>query len=448
MQVPITANVPLAQIEVPEHRFRTIKEPHVEELMESFKTNEMFFEPIKVVQEMQNHYVLIDGQHRFEAAKRLGHSSIVCNIYRNLSDDQRRRIEIESNYTKEDLTWLERAKGTYELSIIDRRERGLDTDRLGTKSDPATKFYDKMKEQHRIGERTVQQDIQIGKKIQGELFDIINEHTEQVQRTTGLAISRFDDEYLDRIVRAFNDPLWTYSKHIKEYLLGNKVDRLIDTMKNIDYIEELQESGIPEESIHRIESTSPDRMAKLAESAGRIRKGTGTLEEIEAFELLPHAPDKAIKKLEDLQYRTKSEQENAEAKGGPVSFSRGGHFPKAVSSLGDEVADTRNDFMYVHLIERNEEIYWMGFVPLSQESGMTDNRMRLWRKVGIEYKDSDSFKGIHTFEQKPTVDGSGDYLIDGERMNRRRLLSFLNGRASDHMYKSFYEKQLNGKENK
>lgn len=47
-------------------------------------------------------YVILNGQHRFEAAKRAGIEALFCNIYSGITDDERRSLRANPDVGKPD----------------------------------------------------------------------------------------------------------------------------------------------------------------------------------------------------------------------------------------------------------------------------------------------------------------------------------------------------------
>ena len=99
--------VEISKIKVKE-RFRDLKK--VDYLMESIKNNGQI-SPIRITKD----YVLVFGNHRLEACKRLGLKEIKAEIVEDISEDKAKLDEIEENLVRTELTALEKC-----LHVVER----------------------------------------------------------------------------------------------------------------------------------------------------------------------------------------------------------------------------------------------------------------------------------------------------------------------------------------
>lgn len=89
-------------------RQRTINEGHVRKMLESFESlaGRLQLQPILVTSE----FVLIDGAHRLEAAKRAGWETVSAYIVHGIGDDDRALLEAVANVTRRELNPVELAE--------------------------------------------------------------------------------------------------------------------------------------------------------------------------------------------------------------------------------------------------------------------------------------------------------------------------------------------------
>lgn len=98
------------------------------ELKDSIKRNGLFL-PIAVTEIKKGKYQLLDGDRRLQAHKELGLSTIDCNVLKpgeEISDLDKKIIELEANVHRKDFTWQEDAK-------IKKQIHDLMTEKYGRK---------------------------------------------------------------------------------------------------------------------------------------------------------------------------------------------------------------------------------------------------------------------------------------------------------------------------
>lgn len=126
-------DVAISEVIVPEGRFREAKPKAVQERAESFKRVGQL-QPIVLGPNKE----LLAGLHRLLAAKTLGWTHIRAEFQAELTDRQKREIELEENVSRLDMTWFERAKAIAEIDRLKREEdpnwtRDTTTELIGSK---------------------------------------------------------------------------------------------------------------------------------------------------------------------------------------------------------------------------------------------------------------------------------------------------------------------------
>lgn len=112
MKLPTTRPAPqpikLADIEIGA-RLRPVSEAGVEAIIASVKETGVMKDAIHVRRRKDGGLVLIAGAHRTEAAKRLGWEEIEACVWRDVSDDWVKLIEIDDNLAGAEMTALDTA---------------------------------------------------------------------------------------------------------------------------------------------------------------------------------------------------------------------------------------------------------------------------------------------------------------------------------------------------
>ena len=104
-------NVPIAEIFVGERRREDMGD--IGELAESIKQWGLFH-PLVVDETHQ----LISGGRRLAACKQLGWERVPVRYFANLNENEKRKIELEENVKRKDLTSIERSKNLVELGEV------------------------------------------------------------------------------------------------------------------------------------------------------------------------------------------------------------------------------------------------------------------------------------------------------------------------------------------
>lgn len=100
--------VALADIEIGT-RLRPVSEAGVAAILESIKETSVMKDPIHVRRTKDGVLVLIAGGHRTEAARRLGWDKIDAVVWRDVSDDWVKLVEIDDNLAGAEMTALDTA---------------------------------------------------------------------------------------------------------------------------------------------------------------------------------------------------------------------------------------------------------------------------------------------------------------------------------------------------
>ena len=119
--------IPISQIKIEREdkdkkRFRRDL-GEIQEMVESLKRYGLI-QPIVVERTGNESYKLIAGERRFTAAAYLGWSEIDCVFREDLSDVQRKELELEENIQRKDVSWEERIEALRQLDELKRREHG------------------------------------------------------------------------------------------------------------------------------------------------------------------------------------------------------------------------------------------------------------------------------------------------------------------------------------
>lgn len=128
--------LPLAEIQISENRQRKeFIQENINELAESIRTHGLYH-PI-VISSDETGYRLLAGERRLRAISQLaeleigfacGHEwiesgYIPCTLLPELSDLERREIELEENVIRVDLTWQEKAKALADLTALRKEQK-------------------------------------------------------------------------------------------------------------------------------------------------------------------------------------------------------------------------------------------------------------------------------------------------------------------------------------
>jgi len=110
--------IPVKEIQIKEGRFRE-DFGEIVDLMESLDKHGLI-QPIVVTEDN----VLIAGERRLRAAKELGWTEIEVKRLDDLSELERRELELEENYQRKDFTWEEEVRAKAEIHSIKQRIHG------------------------------------------------------------------------------------------------------------------------------------------------------------------------------------------------------------------------------------------------------------------------------------------------------------------------------------
>lgn len=106
-------------------RQRKVAVEHVERLQASFAETGRQIVPIAVSEREDGSFVLIDGAHRLEAAKRDGRTTIRAEIYTGLAEDHENVLEFVTNHARRELSPAEilLAWETFDLPLYESKAR-------------------------------------------------------------------------------------------------------------------------------------------------------------------------------------------------------------------------------------------------------------------------------------------------------------------------------------
>ena len=106
-------------------RQRKVAVEHVERLLASFAETGRQIVPIAVSEREDGSFVLIDGAHRLEAAKRDGRTTIRAEIYTGLAEDHENVLEFVTNHARRELSPAEilLAWETFDLPLYESKAR-------------------------------------------------------------------------------------------------------------------------------------------------------------------------------------------------------------------------------------------------------------------------------------------------------------------------------------
>lgn len=120
--------IPISQIKVErddkdKKRFRRDL-GDIQEMVESLKKAHGLIQPIVVSEAVDGKHKLLAGERRLTAAAYLGWKEIECVFKKDLTDVQKKELELEENIQRKDVSWDEKIEALRQLDELKRKEHG------------------------------------------------------------------------------------------------------------------------------------------------------------------------------------------------------------------------------------------------------------------------------------------------------------------------------------
>lgn len=200
--------IPLSNLEIRPGR-RSVSRPAVRELSASIRELGLLC-PISVYP-VGEAFELVAGRHRVEAVKSLGWSEITAVVL-DLDDVKRELAEIDENLVRSNLTAADQARQTARRKELylklhpETARGGLPGAPGGGKSKTAesASFASDTAAKTGASERTVRQDVQIGKSITADVFEAIEGTPLADSKTDLLALARLSEDEQREVVAEAN----------------------------------------------------------------------------------------------------------------------------------------------------------------------------------------------------------------------------------------------------
>jgi ParB family chromosome partitioning protein len=206
--------IPIEKIHVPTDRLREFDENYAKAIASSITDgapNQDIL--VRYTSGGKQPYTLVDGEHRLGAMKLLGHTEIPVKV-RQLTKQEARLAEIDSNLVGYDLTALDRAifmaerKKVYEALYPetkhggDRRSEGFDF-----QEDKVVhlKFTEDAAEKVGLGYKTIQRSIQIAKNLDANTIKALRGTPEANNASRLLSLARMEPEKRSVAINIFKE---------------------------------------------------------------------------------------------------------------------------------------------------------------------------------------------------------------------------------------------------
>jgi len=252
----------------------------IQEMMESLKKHGLIH-PI-VVEEIKSEdeastamFRLIAGERRYTAAAYLGWTEIDCTFRENLSDVQRKELELEENIQRKDVSWEEKIEALRQLDELKRKEFG--EARGGHLSDPDGWNREKLADAVGASIGKVSQDIKLANELNEhpELRKLVSGKTKMEARKT-----------IEREIRA---------AELRERMAAGKI--VIAADFRMGRAEELIKS-VPDASVHCVITDPPFGSDAIIDvTKGNLSSDYDGGTNVQTWEAMREVHEKVIKEM-------------------------------------------------------------------------------------------------------------------------------------------------------